>query len=255
MVDMQSLCDLMFELSNTDRVRILLSLLQEPENITGISKQLKNTTQETSRHITRLSDVGLVGRQPDGTYRITSYGKIVFNQIEGIEFLSTHKDYFIDHTMEALPYEYVSRIGELKNSSYIDNVMTVFQKIQEISDESEEHIWRITDKRLNIIYSNIQKAADRGVEYRRIEPETVNESPLIEIKPPIEPGSVRSLESVPVFMAISEKEVGGLAFPRINGEFDYIGFNSKDTQVLKWCSDLFKHYWNMGKPKIFNFKS
>jgi len=255
MVDMQSLCDLMFELSNTDRVRILLSLLQGPENITGISKQLKNTTQETSRHITRLSDVGLVGRQPDGTYRITSYGKIVFNQIEGIEFLSTHKDYFIDHTMEALPYEYVSRIGELKNSSYIDNVMTVFQKIQEISDESEEHIWRITDKRLNIIYSNIQKAADRGVEYRRIEPETVNESPLIEIKPPIEPGSVRSLESVPVFMAISEKEVGGLAFPRINGEFDYIGFNSKDTQVLKWCSDLFKHYWNMGKPKIFNFKS
>lgn len=255
MIDMQSLCDLMFELSNTDRVRILLSLLQGPENITGISKQLKITTQETSRHITRLSDVGLVGRQPDGTYRITSYGKIVFNQIEGIEFLSTHKDYFIDHTMEALPYEYVSRIGELKNSSYIDNVMTVFQKIQEISDESEEHIWRITDKRLNIIYSNIQKAADRGVEYRRIEPETVNESPLIEIKPPIEPGSVRSLESVPVFMAISEKEVGGLAFPRINGEFDYIGFNSKDTQVLKWCSDLFKHYWNMGKPKIFNFKS
>ena len=255
MVDMQSLCDLMFELSNTDRVRILLSLLQGPENITGISKQLKNTTQETSRHITRLSDVGLVGRQPDGTYRITSYGKIVFNQIEGIEFLSTHKDYFIDHTMEALPYEYVSRIGELKNSSYIDNVMTVFQKIQEISDESEKHIWRITDKRLNIVYSNIQKAADRGVEYRRIEPETVNESPLIEIKPPIEPGSVRSLESVPVFMAISEKEVGGLAFPRINGEFDYIGFNSKDTQVLKWCSDLFKHYWNMGKPKIFNFKS
>ena len=255
MVDMQSLCDLMFELSNTDRVRILLSLLQGPENITGISKQLKITTQETSRHITRLSDVGLVGRQPDGTYRITSYGKIVFNQIEGIEFLSTHKDYFIDHTMEALPYEYVSRIGELKNSSYIDNVMTVFQKIQEISDESEEHIWRITDKRLNIVYSNIQKAADRGVEYRRIEPETVNESPLIEIKPPIEPGSVRSLESVPVFMAISEKEVGGLAFPRINGEFDYIGFNSKDTQVLKWCSDLFKHYWNMGKPKIFNFKS
>ena len=153
MVDMQSLCDLMFELSNTDRVRILLSLLQGPENITGISKQLKNTTQETSRHITRLSDVGLVGRQPDGTYRITSYGKIVFNQIEGIEFLSTHKDYFIDHTMEALPYEYVSRIGELKNSSYIDNVMTVFQKIQEISDEAEEHIARITDKRLRAQHS------------------------------------------------------------------------------------------------------
>lgn len=255
MVDMQSLCDLMFELSNTDRVRILLSLLQGPENITGISKKLNTTTQETSRHITRLSDIGLVSRQPDSTYKITSYGKIVFNQVSGIEFLSNHKDYFIEHTMETLSYEFVSRIGELKKSNYIGNVMTVFQKIQEISDEAEEHIWRITDKRLNIIYPNIQKAADRGVEYRRIEPETVTESPLIEIKPPVDPGTVRSLESVPVFMAINEKEVGGLAFPRINGEFDYLGFTSKDPQVLKWCSDIFKHYWSKGKPKVFNYKS
>ena len=245
----------MFELSNTDRVRILLTLLQGPENITGISKKLDTTTQETSRHITRLSDIGLVNRKPDGTYRITSYGKIVFNQVSGIEFLSEHKEYFIDHTMEALPYEYVSRIGELKNSSYIGNVMTVFQKIQEISDEAEKYIWRITDKRLNIIYPNIQNAADRGVEYRRIEPETVNESPLIEIKPPVNPGTVRSLESVNVFMAISEKEVGGLAFPRINGEFDYLGFTSKDPQVIKWCGDLFKHYWGLGKPKVFNYKA
>ncbi|MCW4013246.1 MAG: DUF1724 domain-containing protein [Candidatus Bathyarchaeota archaeon] len=252
---MQSLCDLMFELSNMDRVRMLLTLLQGPENITAISRKLNITTQETSRHITRLSDVGLVSRTPDGTYRITSYGKIVFNQVSGIEFLSEHKDYFIDHTMEALPYEFVSRLGDLKNSSYIGNVMTVFQKIQEISDEAEEYILRITDKRLNIVYPNIQKAADRGVEYRRIEPDTVNESPLIEIKPPVTPGTVRSLESVDVFMAISEKEVGGLAFPRLDGEFDYLGFTSKDPQVIKWCSDIFKYYWDRGKPKVFNYKA
>ena len=116
MVDMQSLCDLMFELSNTDRVRILLSLLQGPKNITGISKKLNTTTQETSRHITRLSDIGLVSRQPDGTYRITSYGKIVFNQVSGIEFLSEHKDYFIDHTMETLYYEFYQ---ELENSKTV----------------------------------------------------------------------------------------------------------------------------------------
>jgi predicted transcriptional regulator len=156
--------------------------------------------------------------------------------------------------MEALPYEFVSRLGELKNCSYIGNVMAVFQKIQEISDEADEYIWRVTDKRLNIIYPNIQKAADRGVEYLRIEPDVVNESPLIEIKPPVIPGSVRSIESIPVFMAISEKEVGGLAFPRLDGEFDYLGFTSKDPMVIKWCTDLFKHYWGMAKPKIFNYK-
>ena len=115
--------------------------------------ELNTTTQETSRNITRLSDIGLASRHPDGTYRITSYRKIVFNKVSGIEFLSEHKDYFIDHTMETLYYEFVSRIGELKNRNYIDNVMAVFQKIQEISDEAEEHIWRITDKRLRAQHS------------------------------------------------------------------------------------------------------
>ncbi len=251
---MERLCDLLFELSNSDRVRILYHIKDSPDNITGISRELEITTQETSRHITRLADVGLVVRHPDGTYLVSSYGGIVFNQMAGIEFSSSHREYFKDHALEQLPEMFVSRIGELRDCNLIEDVMAVFQNIQEMCDEAEEYIWRITDKRLNIIYPEVQGAADRGVEYRRIEPNTVNESPHVSILPPVNPGTVRGVESIPVFLAISEKEIGGLAFPRLEYEFDYIGFTSKNPEALKWCRDLFQYYWSRGKEKSFDYR-
>ena len=251
---MERLCDLLFELSNSDRVRILYHLKDTPDNITGVARDLKITTQETSRHITRLADVGLVLRQPDGSYLVSSYGDIVFNQMAGIEFSSTYRDYFKTHSLKTVPGMFVSRIGELRDCNLIENVMAVFQNIKEICDEAEEYIWRITDKRLNIIYPDVQEAADRGVEYRRIEPTEVNESPHVSILPPIKPGSVRGVESIPIFLAMSEKEIGGLAFPQLNNEFDYIGFTSKSPEALKWCRDLFQYYWDRGTEKTFNYK-
>jgi predicted transcriptional regulator len=248
---MEQLCDLLFEFSNIERVRILLLLTNKPFNITGLSKELDITTQETSRHTNRLSDVGLVIKLADGSYEITPYGKIILNQISGIEFINNHRDYFIGHSLSQLPYEFISRIGELKESFYINNVMAIFQNIQEICDEAEKFIWRITDKRLNIIYPNIQDAANRGVEYLRIEPKIVIESPIVNIMPPIIPGEVRGIDTINIFMAISEKEVGALAFPKTNGEFDYLGFTSKNPRTLKWCTDLFQFYWKKSKTKIF----
>jgi hypothetical protein len=89
------------------------------------------------------------------------------------------------------------------------------------------------------------------VEYLPIESDVVIESPLVNIMPPIVPGEVRGFDSINIFMAISEKEVGGLAFPKTSGEFDYQGFTSKNQRALKWCTDLFQFYWKKAKTKIF----
>ena len=247
---MEQLCDLLFELSNMDRVKIIQHLNKTIDNVTGIAKNLQITTQEASRHITRLTEVGMIAKSSDGKYSITSYGSLVLTQLPGYEFTSANIEYLKDHSLDALPNEFVSRIGELNGCFYIDDVMAVFQNIQEMCDEAEEFIWRITDKRLNIIYPKLQEAADRGVEYLRIEPEVVVESPMISTLPPVNPGQVRCLDSVDIFMAISEKEVGGLAFPRVSGEFDYLGFTSKEPKALKWCQDIFRHYWNRAKTKL-----
>ena len=131
------------------------------------------------------------------------------------------------------------------------SVESVFQNIQEMCDEAEEYIWRLTDKHLNLIYPNLQAAADRGIEYLRIEPEVIVESPHVERMPLVEPGEVRGLDMVDVFMAISEKEAAAIAFPEVTGGFDYLGFTSRDEKTLKWCNELFQYYWNRAKPKIY----
>jgi DNA-binding transcriptional ArsR family regulator len=59
---LENLCDLLFEVSNEDRLSILKKLLQEEMNISRISRVLSLSAQETSRHITRLFFISLVGR-------------------------------------------------------------------------------------------------------------------------------------------------------------------------------------------------
>jgi predicted transcriptional regulator len=47
---------------------------------------------------------------------------------------------------------------------------------------------------------------------------------------------------------MSEKEVGLLAFPKINGASDIMGFSSTDKRAHQWCRDLFDYYWERGEP-------
>ncbi len=247
---MERLCDLLFEISNEIRLSILQQLEKGPTNISTLSKSLDISNQECSRHVSRLVDAELAERDSEGQYRLTEYGELFMKQLQGQIFSSDNREYFISHTLSEIPFEFVARLGELRGSKFVGDVMAVFQNIQEMSDEAEEYIWRITDKRLNLIYPNLQAAANRGVKLKRIEPDVIIESPHVEKMPAIEPSEVRGLETVDVFIAISEKEVAALAFPEITGGFDYLGFTSRDKDTLKWCTDIFQYYWDKAKPKL-----
>jgi len=55
---MESLCDLLFEMSNEDRLGLLRRLEEGALNITGLSRTLGIANQEVSRHAARLAEVG-----------------------------------------------------------------------------------------------------------------------------------------------------------------------------------------------------
>jgi hypothetical protein len=44
---------------------------------------------------------------------------------------------------------------------------------------------------------------------------------------------------------VSERE-SVLAFPLLDGSFDYVGFASTDEDMRTFCLDLFNHYWGLG---------
>lgn len=89
---MERLCDLYFELSNEDRVRILHVLRENPLNITNLAKELDVTTQEVSRHVSRLTEAGLTERNSEGMFDLTPYGGLTLRQIKGLELTSRYRD-------------------------------------------------------------------------------------------------------------------------------------------------------------------
>ena len=254
-MSLENLCDLFFEFSNEDRLRILRTLQSEHLTVTALSKELDLTTQETSRHLARLGEVGLTIKNPDGSHSLTGYGELSLKQVTGFKFTTSHKEYFQNHDLTHLPAEFIARIGELENSRYIDDVMVIFHLIDQMIREAEEYVWRLTDRYIITVIPAWNEALERGIEARLLEPEN------IVIPPEFDRGEViaealihhqfinRYLEDVPLFMSLSEKQVAGICFPANDGRIDYRGFVSEDPAVLKWARDLYEYLWSISKPK------
>ncbi|NQT07606.1 hypothetical protein HQ586_00865, partial [Candidatus Bathyarchaeota archaeon] len=120
---MGNLCDILFELSNEDRMEILLRLAEEPSNLTNLSKRLDLSSQETSRHVSRLTSVKLTRKDSEGLIHVNPVGRLLLTQMRGMELVSGHMEYFNLHRTDHLPVEFTSRLGELTNATYVDDVM------------------------------------------------------------------------------------------------------------------------------------
>ncbi len=60
------LYDVMFEVSNEERVKIMETLTQKKTSFSELARTLDITTQEVSRHFNRLVEFGLATRNTDG---------------------------------------------------------------------------------------------------------------------------------------------------------------------------------------------
>ena len=251
---MEDLCDILFEVSNEDRLRILKALREEPRNLTALARGLGLSTQEASRHAARLSAVGLAAKDPEGLYALTPYGHLTLDQLRGIEFTSRHRDYFNAHTAEDLPPEYGARLGELSCATPVEDVMVVIHNIEKMIREAEEYIYRLTDRYLMMALPLLEEAVDRGVEFRLMRtrdfefpPDWPGEGVILREARLRGQFQIRASDSALIFIAMSEKEVGALSFPSAKGRFDYLGFTASDEESHRWCLDLYLHYWDAAR--------
>ena len=103
---LQQLCSLLFELSNEDRLNILIELRKTPMKLSHISEKLHSTVPETARNLARLSEESLITKDVDGAFHLTPLGEAALQLLPGFSFLSKHKKYFKTHTLSTLPSEY-----------------------------------------------------------------------------------------------------------------------------------------------------
>lgn len=260
---MEHLCDLLFEVSNEDRLGILRRLEKEAKNVTGLSRELGLTTQESSRHLSRLGDVGLTSKDAEGHHHLTSYGRLILKQLQGLEFTALHRDYFKSHSLAGLPSEFASRIGELGGSNYVDEVMVTVHNVENILQEAEEYVLNINMPYIASAFPLIREAYKRGVVGRFLHTKDLKIPPSMrdererflndESIEKIRRAGVqeeRLTDEVDLILYMSEKEVAIIAFPMLNGRFDFLGFSSGDERTHRYCRDVFQHCWEKGRPLI-----
>ena len=104
---------LFFELSSESRLAILRELLGKSLKPQEMARSLDVTATEAFRQLQRLSDARLVQRQPEGSYTITSYGRLVLHLSSSLGVASKHREYFLGHDIWRLPIQFIDRIGEV----------------------------------------------------------------------------------------------------------------------------------------------
>ena len=251
--------DLLFEVSNENRYEILVSLRKKAKRITDISREMDLTTPEARRHVSRLSEVGLIQRDVEGFYHLTPYGEIVLISLKEFDFMTRHRGYLISHILTKIPTGFLKRIGELGESSETENAMDFLLHSENLFKESKEYVWLLVDQFPLNSLSTIIEAIERGVQFKIIEPKDRALSPDIDSMTSEDTQALsrarhtplveqRMLDEVNVYLYLSEGRCV-LAFPTSDGQHDYKGFTATDDSSLNWCKELFQHYWDESEQR------
>lgn len=246
----ETLYDIIFEISNEDRHNILISLQNSNATLTQISNILNLKLSEARRHLSRLTEVELVERNPDGSYSLTNYGKQILTQVDNIKFFTDNKEYFQTHSVNQIPHEFQSRLGDLSNSVLHQKMMSFLKEIEEVITYSTETLIIVVDELPFTIISSIENAIQRGVNIKIIskEIESSEKEKLANIFA-LSRVSHRVLEK-PGIMLIASNLKTTVSFPDIQERFTYSGFTSKNVWALNWSKELFQKLWQQAEHKV-----
>jgi predicted transcriptional regulator len=223
-------------------VSILFEVDKQNLKMQKIAKVLDMNVTETFRHLQRLTESKLVEKRVDGTYAITSLGTLSIGLLKNLDFILEHANYFLEHDLSCLPYEFVNRLGELSHGEFCGDTLTTLNRVRDMVLDAEERIWAISEQSESSHVQVANEKVSKGLQFRFIMQK--NLAKTIEITPEVEHLKERKwLERTCVTFLITEKE-SVVHFRRHNGEMHYIGFFGKDERFRKWTRDLFMYYWD-----------
>jgi len=245
---LESLNKLFFELSNKERMTILLELQKNKSKLSTISLKLKITVTEASRHLQRLSEYRLIQKDNKGLFELTPFGTLMISQLSGLRFLSNHRNYFLEYDISTIPLQFISRIGELEEGVYKAEVLKNLQEAERRFQEASEFIWILSEQVLTTSLSALSEKIKTSFDLRIVLPKDMfpseSKSQLKSTNPSVHK---RVLPKVEIIIVITEK-FAIFCLPNRNHRIDYTGFSGTDPNFINWCKDLFNYYWEKAKP-------
>src|SRR5690606_12088402 len=161
-----------FELASEQRLAIIFKLNEKRSKISQIAKDFGITMQEAHRNVNRLQDAGLIEKDPEGIFSLTTFGNTIIKQILTFNFLSKHKEYFSEHVLGELPIKFIMRLGALDRCEYIKGVVAILERWKNIYREANEYIYEIVPQvPIDLIEPAVTRVKEKGVKYSYVFPD------------------------------------------------------------------------------------
>ncbi|MHA1148637.1 MAG: ArsR family transcriptional regulator [Promethearchaeota archaeon] len=238
--------DLISELSNPIRIKILFLLKKEALTLTTIAEEVgKISKSEISRHLSRLIERGFIQKEvPSGRrYQLTSFGSVIIRLYKPINFLFHHSEFFKSHTINSLPSFLIKDIDNLKKGEFLDDAGKVMFKIKELFSVSFDEAWVMggtafpfddwSAKKVNyIITPNLAKLRD---EVSKTHPETQMRASVI--------------DEINIAIALTSIGFGIINFPKnMESKPDYNeAIFISDTKGFNYLKTIWNYFWNKGE--------
>jgi len=221
----------------------LYALSVDKLKMNEVARKIDITPTEASRQIQRLLDELVIQKQSDGAYILTNYGRLVLHFFPSLEFIFKHKQYFLVHDVWKLPYQFISRLGEISQGTLCTEVAETVNRIENMMQSSDDYVWVITDQAMGVHSNVMAERISKGVKFRSLINESINPSQVRVFGKNVDR---RVLSSIPAIVVITEKEAF-VSLLSMDGKLDPSGFFGSDPSFVKWVTDLFLHYWDQTK--------
>ena len=242
------------ELASEQRLNILNHLSEKELNISKLAKLLDATNPEVHRNVGRLVKNGLIVKNTDGNYKLTTYGRTALIQIPSFSFVSENKGFFNEHALSNMNSKFIQRIGGLESKKEIKGFVKVLEKWIKIQENADKFIYNILSE---IPYSKdiidvIANKLEKKIPIKSIFFENVvvpeNRKKIFEKKGFQKYVSEGLLErkiskNKGIGLLITDKEAA-VFFPNPDGDTDLSRmFHSKEPEFKEWCMDYFEDSW------------
>ena len=236
---------LFFELASESRLSILYELQAKGLKMQEIARRVDLTDTEACRQLQRLSETLLIRKQPDGTYTLTGYAKLVLSICQPLEFVSKYKEYFRDHDSSLLPLEFRARLAELSAAKLIHTTVEHINKTTEMFLAAEKRIDTVVLGGVALI-EILKQRSQEGVKMRWLmHGSFIPGAPSILSSWKRLP-EIRTTPKVLGYIVVTDK-AALLSILENDGTMSYSPFYGEDASFLKWTEDLFMHEWEKAK--------
>ena len=149
--------NLKFITSSDVRMKIILSLKNDKKKLSDLKKDI-NISSSTILHNMRQLESNKIIKKEFQDYSLSQIGEIIaqniMNMIQSIYFTKKNEDYWLNHEINGIPENLISKLDYLEGSLILENERKN-KLFNESLDNTEDIKWIFSNFDKNILFDNI----------------------------------------------------------------------------------------------------